>query len=122
MGLRRGDNLTQINARYCNDRPDCLRRIPAWLDGFALPVVKEKGYRPANLDKPPIRVLHAYLQPFGEGDYKRSCPVCGSVLLVARNQTTHVLLRRDRCALCAQLFIYMDETICGEPLEPLDAI
>lgn len=126
-GLAPAGAVCQINGRYCNDRPDCLRRIPDWLDRVALPLLKERGNRPVNMDRPPLRVHHVYLQPLdglllepGPG-YKAICPFCGGLLPVYRNQETMVLSRRDRCVRCGQMFIYLDEKICGEPLEPLDA-
>jgi predicted RNA-binding Zn-ribbon protein involved in translation (DUF1610 family) len=122
----RGTGVVQINARYCNDRPDCLRRIPEWLDGLAAPMLNNGHYRPANMDKPPLRVHHLYLQPLEglmlepvEGRYKVLCPLCGGALLVYRNQQTAVLSPRDRCIRCGQLYIYLDEKIGGEPVEPL---
>jgi predicted RNA-binding Zn-ribbon protein involved in translation (DUF1610 family) len=116
-----GRGSWQINARYCNDRPDCLRQIPAWLDAAAAPSVKANGcYRIANIDKPPLRVHHKYLaRSSDESDYRVLCPLCGGALLVYRNQKTAVLSRRDRCIRCGQLYIYLDETIGGEPVEPL---
>jgi predicted RNA-binding Zn-ribbon protein involved in translation (DUF1610 family) len=123
----RGEGVSQINARYCNDRPDCLRKVPDWLDRVAKPLVNDGAYRPANMDKPPLRVHHLYLQPFEalmlepERGFKVLCPLCGGLLMVYRNQETMVLARRDRCVRCGQLYIYLDETIEDEPLEPLSA-
>jgi predicted RNA-binding Zn-ribbon protein involved in translation (DUF1610 family) len=126
-GLAPRGSVVQINGRYCNDRPDCLRGIPAWLDEMTKPVLQQNGcYRPANMDKPPLRVHHIYLQTLEgmmvetESGYRALCPLCGGALLVYRNQQTAVLSRRDRCVRCGQMYIYLDEQINGEPLEPLE--
>lgn len=33
--------VVQINARYCNDRPECLRKVPDELDELAEPLLRE---------------------------------------------------------------------------------
>jgi hypothetical protein len=120
-GLRQ---VVQINARYCNDRPECLRRIPDDLDQAAAPLEKERrasaamtvsGYYPENLDRAPMRVRHQFLHPV-DAPFKARCVLCGGLVPVRRNDKME-LTRRDRCVLCGQLYIYLDDTIGGEPLE-----
>jgi len=35
-------SVVQLNARYCNDRAECLRRVPDVLDEWAGPLLREK--------------------------------------------------------------------------------
>lgn len=71
-----------------------------------------------NRDAPVMRVRHADLQPADDGLFKRVCPVCArGILLVRRDQKTFDLINADSCLLCAQQFIYTDETIGGAPLK-----
>jgi hypothetical protein len=62
--------------------------------------------------------LHASLRRYDEGGYKSICPICTEgILFVCRDQKTLRLSDVDRCSFCAQLFIYTDTTINGEPVE-----
>jgi hypothetical protein len=68
-----------------------------------------------NLDKPAIKVSHAKLERFDEGEYKSKCPACPKgVLLIHRHPQTFELLNVDNCVSCGQRFIYEDKIIGGE--------
>ena len=70
-----------------------------------------------NIHKPPMEVYHSGLQVF-DGDYKRTCPACGvGLLLVKRDMNTFHITRDDRCTLCAQHIVYLDDEIAGESLD-----
>jgi len=70
-----------------------------------------------NIRKPTVEVYHSGLQVF-DGQFKRTCPVCGvGLLLVTRNQENFHLSKHDRCTLCAQEFTYLDDEIAGEPVD-----
>lgn len=73
----------------------------------------------ANLRADPIRLAHADLKPFvnGESAYQRRCPVCeAGVLLVRRDDKTLELVNVDRCINCGQTVVYTDASIGGAPL------
>lgn len=74
----------------------------------------------ANLEKAPLRVAHASLTKVSEkSDFKVECPACRrGMLLVRRDPETLGLVRNDNCIFCAQRYVYTDESIGGEPLEP----
>ena len=78
-------------------------------------------WKPANLNAPPIYVLHAELTRYTEDSaYRSRCPVCkAGVLMVNRDQRTLELLRVDRCTYCAQTVVYEDTSIAGEYTPPL---
>jgi hypothetical protein len=71
-----------------------------------------------NRSKDPIKVLHSELERYSDSAYKSKCPACkNGILLIYRNQDEYFRLRRqDHCISCGQQFIYMDETINGEPM------
>ena len=71
--------------------------------------------RGANIHAPAIRVSHAQLERWGEGDFKSKCPSCSDgILLVMRDQATFQLINVDRCIFCGQTFVYTDPIIGGE--------
>jgi hypothetical protein len=45
-------SVVQLNARYCNDRPECLRRVPDVLDEWAAPLMREKQEGALDRDGP----------------------------------------------------------------------
>jgi hypothetical protein len=75
----------------------------------------------ANIKKSFIHVQHSDLKRFTEDSaYRSYCPICeAGVLLVHRDPKTFALARWDRCTFCGQGFIYDDEVVGGEALEPL---
>jgi predicted metal-dependent HD superfamily phosphohydrolase len=67
-----------------------------------------------NLEAEPLKVRHADLEPMSDSRFRRRCPTCREgALLVRRDQETFALINVDMCTLCAQRFIYLDETIGG---------
>ena len=62
-----------------------------------------------NFFQEPIHVNHADLERMGDSIFKSVCPKCkDGVLLVNRDQRTLGIVKKDRCILCAQSFIYDD--------------
>jgi hypothetical protein len=67
-----------------------------------------------------VKVVHAKMPRVGDSAYRSLCPVCQTGhLMVSRNRTSFRLLRADSCTFCCQGFIYQDEKIADEPLDPL---
>jgi hypothetical protein len=80
----------------------------------------------ANVKARPLRLLHADLTRYGDSTFAVVCPACKEGLLVGRRHPESLLPRRlDSCLLCAQIVIYLDETIGGQafhdPLPPAPA-
>jgi hypothetical protein len=71
-----------------------------------------------NLKQPPVRVSHSALKRWDDDSaYKSVCPACEKgPLLIVRDMSTYKLTNVDRCLGCAQLIIYTDQTINGEPV------
>ena len=90
----------------CKTKRKFLREtIRSWVDADA----------GCNRNAPIMKVCHANLKRFDEGEYKSECPVCKhGVLLVSRDQQTLRLTRYDFCVFCAQRFKYIDDNINSE--------
>ena len=71
-----------------------------------------------NIGKPWVRVRHETLKRMNDtSPYRSWCPVCDQgVMLVQRSGVD--LLRVDHCSMCGQRFIYEDDEIEGQPLNP----
>jgi hypothetical protein len=46
-------NMVQINARYCNDRSSCLRKVADVLDAWARPLEEEGAKHHEAVDRSP---------------------------------------------------------------------
>ncbi len=69
-----------------------------------------------RLHHPLIRIFHCNLQLWYAdfSHFRVVCPQCHKgLLLVNRETPTYSLSRLDRCTICAQLFLYLDEAIAG---------
>jgi hypothetical protein len=68
-----------------------------------------------NAKAEPLRVYHSALKRSTSSAYLSDCPKCDEgVLPCCRDSGTFKLINVDRCTLCAQVFIYEDDTIAGQ--------
>lgn len=73
-----------------------------------------------NRTAKPLTLKHADLKYWNdESAFKKCCPACKEgVLLVYRNPDDLTkLMRTDMCVVCAQIVVYQDESINGEPFQ-----
>lgn len=73
----------------------------------------------SNVAAAPVELLYCELERDGDGAASR-CPTCEmGTLVVYRHPDTLLPLRHDRCLLCGQRVVYMDDEIRGEPFHEL---
>jgi len=71
-----------------------------------------------NIGKPWVRLQHHSLERVNEtSPYRSWCPVCKQGIMLVQRAGPY-LLRSDHCSLCGQRFIYEDDEIAGQPLNP----
>lgn len=76
-----------------------------------------------NMNAEPLRVCHAELQPFRdtESPFRKLCPVCQEgALMVYRDPASMMLSSVDRCTHCAQMIVYSDAFMNGEPVSHVE--
>lgn len=61
-----------------------------------------------NLMKKPREVRHSSLKRAGESEFRSICPACKKGILLVFRGDDGVLLKRDMCVLCGQIYHYTD--------------
>ena len=121
-----GEDLVRAAIARRVDTPEGFRETLQAVCGWSVAMIDDailevERLRPipvgANVDQKPRRVRHSSLIRADDSPYRSLCPVCHlGVLLVHRTGPDFALSAVDRCIHCAQVFVYDDETIGGEPV------